>query len=213
MILMLLILLLISPALGSIDVAYDAVCNGNCSTDIESDIHDRGQTRITGEGPIAASQAIHWSTVEYNSTSLVDADQGGFVTRMPNVNLRVMAAGLQVSASQLYRTEYFPGAPEVYEDDGGIPWISIENRTLHREAARFKISGNGSLDEDLIVAAAGKSRKLLDAHMAGNFSLDQSLSFSGQELKRSFSLMPEEGRIGEAEEEEIVQRGLQEVAR
>lgn len=206
-------LILLPIASAAIGISYDAVCNGPCQTDIESDVHDRGQTRISGDGPIAASQAIFWSTDRYNSTSLVDADQGGFQARTPNVNLRAKAEGLKVSSLLEYNTEFFPGAPEVYEDDEGQSWISITNRTLHRQAARFKLSGNGSLDEEVIIAAGGKSRKLFDASMDGNFSLNQALSFSGEELKTSFEMLPKENEMSEAAAEEIVRRGLQDVTR
>jgi hypothetical protein len=212
--LLLITALLILPASGAINVAYDAVCNGpGCMADIESEAVDRGQTRILSSGPIAASQAIVWSTEEYNSTTLIDADKGGFRVKMPNIRLRADMADLKVSSNLLYSTAFYPGEPEVYEDGEGNSWVSVENRTLHKEQARFAISGNGSLHEEIIIAAAGKSRKALDYNMTGNQSFNQLLSFSGQELKTSFSLMPEDGTVSTAEAEEIVRRGLNEVMR
>lgn len=207
-------LLAMPPGSAAINMAYDAVCNGpGCLADIESEAVDRGQTRILSSGPIAASQAISWSSDEYNSTTLIDADKGGFRVKMPNIRLRADMADLKVSSNLLYNTAFFPGEPEVYEDEEGHSWISTENRTLHKEQARFAISGNGSLHEEIIIAAAGKSRKALDYNMTGNQSFNQLLSFSGQELKTSFSLMPEDGTVSTAEAEEIVRRGLNEVMR
>ena len=211
---LLIIALLILPVSVAITMAYDAVCNGpGCQADIESEAVDRGQTRILSSGPIAASQVIVWSTEEYNSTSLIDADNGGFRVKMPNIRLRADMADLKVSSNLLYSTAFYPGEPEVYEDGEGNSWVSVENRTLHKEQARFSISGNGSLDEEIIIAAAGKSRKALDYNMTGNQSFSQLLSFSGQELKTSFSLMPEDGTVNTAEAEEIVRRGLNEVTK
>ena len=207
-------LLAMPPGSAAINMAYDAVCNGpGCLADIESEAIDRGQTRILSTGPIAASQAMSWSTAEYNSTTLIDADKGGFRVKMPNIRLRADMADLKVSSNLLYSTAFFPGEPEVYEDAEGNSWVSVENRTLHKEQARFAISGNGSLHEEVIIAAAGKSRKSLDYNMTGNQSFNQLLSFSGQELKTSFSLMPENGRVSTAEADEIARRGLNEVMR
>lgn len=207
-------LLAMPPGSAAISIAYDAVCNGpGCLADIESEAIDRGQTRILSSGPIAASQAISWSSEEYNSTTLIDADKGGFRVKMPNIRLRADMADLKVSSNLLYSTAFHPGEPEVYEDGEGNSWVSVENRTLHKEQARFAISGNGSLHEEIIIAAAGKSRKALDYNMTGNQSFNQLLSFSGRELKTSFSLMPEDGTVSTAEAEEIVRRGLNEVMR
>ena len=204
-------LLAMPPGSAAINMAYDAVCNGpGCLADIESEAIDRGQTRILSSGPIAASQAISWSSDEYNSTTLIDADKGGFRVKMPNIRLRADMADLKVSSNLLYSTAFFPGEPEVYEDEEGHSWISTENRTLHKEQARFAISGNGSLHEEVIIAAAGKSRKALDYNMTGNQSFNQLLSFTGQELKTSFSMMPEDGTVSQADAEEIVRRGLSE---
>ena len=202
------------PGSAAISMAYDAVCNGpGCMADIESEAVDRGQTRILSAGPIAASQAIHWSAEEYNSTTLIDADKGGFRVKMPNIRLRADMADLKVSSNLLYSTAFYPGEPEVYEDEDGNSWISVQNRTLHKEQARFSISGNGSLHEEVIIAAAGRSRKALDYNMTGNQSFNQLVSLGGQELKTSFSMMPEDGAVSTAEAEEIVRRGLQEAVK
>lgn len=207
-------LLAMPPGSAAINMAYDAVCNGpGCLADIESEAIDRGQTRILSTGPIAASQAMSWSTAEYNSTTLIDADKGGFRVKMPNIRLRADMADLKVSSNLLYSTTFYPGEPEVYEDEDGNSWISVQNRTLHKEQARFAISGNGSLHEEVIIAAAGRSRKALDYNMTGNQSFNQLVSLSGQELKTTFSLMPESGGVSTSEAEEIVRRGLNEVMR
>lgn len=204
-----LILLLLPCASAAIAISFDAVCNGpDCVADIESDTA-KGRTRIATEGPVAASQAINYATDIYNSTTLIDADQGKLQVKTPEINLRADARNLKGLAKVDYNTKQILGEPEIIEDEEGNPWLEIENRTLHYENARFQLTGNGSLHEEIIMAVGAKSRKAFDYSLdGGNFSLNQSIKLSGLELKTSFEMLDQEEHFDEASEEAAVKASL-----
>ena len=195
-------IIIFSTSIGtaSMSIAYDAVCNGQCSANIESDLGN-ARTLISGEGPIAASQAIQFEPDLYSSTSLVDADKGKFQIRTNEISLRSDARNLKAAAKLDYNTAQILGSPEIVEDEDGNAWLEIENRTLHHESLRLQLTGNGSLDEEVIIAVGLRNRKVFDMSQDGNFSFNQSLQLSGLEMKRSFSMLPEPDSMTETEEE------------
>ncbi len=197
-------ILLLIP-LFFLPIAYCAVANtydftGTGAVDIESELGN-ARTRISGEGPIAASQALNFQTDLYSSTSLVDADRGKFQIKTNEINLRSDARDLKVAAKLDYNTKQVLGEPEIIEDEDGNSWLEVTNRTLHHENLALQMTGNGSLDEEIIMAVGLRNRKVFDMSQDGNFSLNQSLALSGLEMKKSRSMLPNPDSMDESEEE------------
>lgn len=204
-----LIIVLFPVASAAIDITYDAVCNGqDCISDIESDTAN-GRTRIATEGPMAASQVVKYATDIYSSTTLLDADKGKLQIKTPEITLWSDALKLQATAKLDYNTQQILGEPEIVEDEEGNAWLEIENRTLHHESLRLQMSGNGSVDEEIIMAVGMRSRKVFDYSVdGGNFSLNQSIVLSGLELKKSFKMLDDPEAFDESEEEAAVKAAL-----
>ena len=199
------LIIILSTSLGSaaIAIAYDSVGDG--LLDIESEFA-LGRTRITGDGPIAASQAFNVATDIYNSTSLVDADRGSVRTKTGNTDTRVRADNLTAKISLGYNFVHAAGEPEVIEDREGNLFIHTENQSRHYESDVFQVAGNnGSLDQEFIMSIAGKKRKVFDGHMAGNLSHNLTFKASGIELIESWESLPDQDTISESEAERMQQ--------
>ncbi|HPH48893.1 MAG TPA: hypothetical protein PLD96_03160 [Methanothrix sp.] len=198
----LIIIFFLPDVYGAVANTYDFVGDG--TVDIESEMGN-ARTRITGDGPIAASQALQFQTDLYSSTSLVDAVRGKLQIKTPEISLRSDALNLKAAAKLDYNTKQIMGEPEIIEDEEGNTWLEIENRTLHHENLRLQISGNGSMDEEILMALGHKSRKVFDySTKGGNFSLNQSIQLSGLEMRKSFEMLPDAEKFDESEEEATI---------
>ena len=198
---LLIIVFFLPDVYGAVANTYDFVGDG--VVDIESELGN-ARTRIAGDGPIAASQTLNLQTDLYSSTSLVDADSGKFQIKTNEINLRSDARDLKVAAKLDYNTKQILGEPEIVEDEEGNAWLEVENRTLHHENLRLQLAGNGSLDEEIIMAVGLRNRKVFDMSQDGNFSFNQSLQLSGLELKKSFSMLPDPDSMDESDEEAAI---------